>query len=86
MIWVFEAFAGIVGFCSALERVGGFKIIGWCEINKFAQKAYRILIDTGKECILSDILEKDAPSKYWLSEKAAMKIAREAEKKQSLNS
>ena len=38
---------------------------------------------TGKECILSDILEKDAPSKYWLSEKAAMKIAKKAEKKQS---
>ena len=33
MIRVFEAFAGIGGFRSALERVGGFKIVGWCEIN-----------------------------------------------------
>lgn len=58
MIRVFEAFAGIGGFRSGLERVGGFKIVGWCEIDKFAQKAYRILFDTGKECILKDILEK----------------------------
>ena len=193
MIRVFEAFAGIGGFRSGLERVGGFKIVGWCEIDKFAQKAYRILFDTGKEefyeditkidyrtmpdfdllvggppcqswsyaglrkgfeddrgnmfleyirileakkpkyfvaenvdgllshsegeatesslkrfanwgiacagvcltaqiselpktgkeCILWDILEKEAPSKYWLSEKAAMKIAQNAENKQS---
>ena len=49
MIRVFEAFAGIGGFRSGLERVGGFEIVGWCEIDKFAQKAYRILFDTGKE-------------------------------------
>ena len=166
MIRVFEAFAGIGGFRSALEKTGGFEIVGWCEINHFAQKAYRLLFDTGKEefyeditkidygtmpdfdllvggvslkpkspsilllktlpdclvirrgkatesslkrfanwgtvcvgvclttqisesprtgkeCILSDILEKEVPPKYWLSEKAAMKIAMTAEKKQS---
>lgn len=72
MIRVFEAFARIGGFRSGLERVGEFEIVGRCEIDKFAQRAYRKLFDTGKECILKDILEKEAPSKYWLSEKAVM--------------
>ena len=193
MIRVFEAFAGIGAFRSAFEKVGGYECVGWCEIDRYAQKAYRALYDTrgdfsmrtsqksiteacrilicslearhakaghvqdsekalrmieeicssntfvslkpkdpsilwlkmsegclvirrgeatksslkrfanwgiayadvcltaqisalpktGKERILSGILEKDAPSKYWLSEKAAMKIAKKAEKKQS---
>jgi len=59
MIRVFEAFAGIGGFQSGLERVGGFKIVGWCEIDKFAQKAYRILFDTGKEEFYEDITKID---------------------------
>lgn len=202
MIKYFDIFAGIGAFRSAFEKVGGYECVGWCEIDRYAQKAYRALYDTkgeffyeditkidygampdfdmlvggppcqswscaglrkgfeddrgnmfleyirlleakkpkyfvaenvagllshsqgrsygiilekicelgysvcwrvcpkgtsfgrptaqisalpktGKECILSDILEKDAPSKYWLSEKAAMKIAKKAEKKQS---
>ncbi len=59
MIRVFEAFAGIGGFRSGLERVGGFEIVGWCEIDKFAQKAYRILFDTGKEEFYEDITKID---------------------------
>ena len=59
MIRVFEAFAGIGGFRSGLERVGGFKIVGWCEIDKFAQKAYRILFDTGKKEFYEDITKID---------------------------
>lgn len=59
MIRVFEAFAGIGGFRSGLERVGGFETVGWCEIDKFAQKAYRILFDTGKEEFYEDITKID---------------------------
>ena len=59
MIRVFEAFAGIGGFRSGLERVGGFEIVGWCEIDIFAQKAYRILFDTGKEEFYEDITKID---------------------------
>ncbi len=44
MIRYFEAFAGIGAFRSAFEKVGGFGCVGWCEIDKFAQKAYRALI------------------------------------------
>ena len=59
MIRVFEAFAGIGGFRSALEKTGGFEIVGWCEINHFAQKAYRLLFDTGKEEFYEDITKID---------------------------
>ena len=55
MIRVFDAFSGIGGFRSALERVGGFKIVAWCEIDKFAQKAYRTLYDTGDEQFYENI-------------------------------
>ena len=47
MIQVFDAFSGIGGFRSAFERVGGFKTVGWCKIDRFAQKSYRALFDTG---------------------------------------
>ena len=55
MIRVFDAFSGIGGFRSALERVGGFEIVAWCEIDKFAQKAYRMLYDTGDEQFYENI-------------------------------
>lgn len=55
MIRVFDAFSGIGGFRSALEKVGGFKIVAWCEIDKFAQKAYRTLYDTGDEQFYENI-------------------------------
>ena len=55
MIRVFDAFSGIGGFRSAFERVGGFKTVGWCEIDKFAQKSYRALYDTGGEQFYENI-------------------------------
>lgn len=59
MIRYFEAFAGIGAFRSAFEKVGGFKCVGWCEIDKFAQKAYRALYDTGGEAFYEDITKID---------------------------
>lgn len=59
MIRVFDAFSGIGGFRSALERVGGFKFVAWCEIDKFAQKAYRALYDTGGEQFYENIRNID---------------------------
>jgi len=55
MIRVFDAFSGIGGFRSAFERVGGFKTVGWCEIDRFAQKSYRALFDTGGEQFYENI-------------------------------
>ena len=60
MIRVFDAFAGIGGFRSAFERVGGYKIIAWCEIDHFAQRSYRALYDTGGEDFYENIRDIDA--------------------------
>ena len=59
IIKVFDAFAGIGGFRSGLERAGGFKFVGWCEIDKYAQKAYRALYDTGGEEFYENIRDID---------------------------
>ncbi len=59
MIRYFEAFAGIGAFRSAFEKVGGFECIGWCEIDRFAQQAYRALYDTGGEKFYEDITKID---------------------------
>ena len=59
MIRYFEAFAGIGAFRSAFEKVGGFECVGWCEIDRFAQRAYRALYDTGGEVFYEDITKID---------------------------
>ena len=59
MIRVFDAFSGIGGFRSAFERVGGFEMVGWCEIDKFAQKSYRAMFDTGGEEFYENIRDID---------------------------
>ena len=41
MITFFDMFAGIGGFRAGLERAGGFRCIGHCEIDKHADRAYR---------------------------------------------
>ncbi|MDE6730221.1 MAG: DNA (cytosine-5-)-methyltransferase [Oscillospiraceae bacterium] len=60
MIRVFDAFSGIGGFRSGLERAGNFSFVGWCEIDKFAQKAYRTLYDVGGEDFYENIRTIDA--------------------------
>ncbi len=59
MIRVFAAFSGIGGFRSSFERVVGFKTVGWCEIDRFAQKSYRALFDTGGEQFYANIRDID---------------------------
>ena len=57
-------FAGIGGFRSGLERVGGFECVGYCEIDKFAKQAYEALYDTSKEVYYDDatkIVPEDVP-------------------------
>ena len=39
-------FAGIGGFRSGLEKAGGFECVGYCEIDKYAKKAYEAMYDT----------------------------------------
>jgi DNA (cytosine-5)-methyltransferase 1 len=39
----FDMFAGIGGFRSGLEAIGGFECVGHCEIDKYANQAYNAI-------------------------------------------
>lgn len=54
MIKYFDIFAGIGGFRSGLEKAGGFECVGYCEIDKYAKKAYETLYDTKGEVYYDD--------------------------------
>ena len=49
MIKYFDMFAGIGGFRAGLTRAGGFRCVGHCEIDKYADASYRAIHDIGKE-------------------------------------
>ena len=59
MIGFFDIFAGIGGFRSGLERAGGFECVGYCEIDKYAKKAYDAIYDTSKEVYYDDARKID---------------------------
>ena len=44
MIKYFDIFAGIGGFRSGLEKAGGFECVGYCEIDRYAEKAYETMV------------------------------------------
>lgn len=50
----FDMFAGIGGFRSGLEVIGGFECVGYCEIDKYAKQAYEAMYDTGGELYFDD--------------------------------
>lgn len=50
----FDMFAGIGGFRSGLEAIGGFECVGYCEIDKYAKQAYESIYDTGGELYFDD--------------------------------
>lgn len=50
----FDMFAGIGGFRSGLEAIGGFECIGYCEIDKYAKQVYEAMYDTGGELYFED--------------------------------
>lgn len=50
----FDMFAGIGGFRSGLEAVGGFECIGYCEIDKYAKQAYEAIYQTEGEVYFHD--------------------------------
>lgn len=50
----FDMFAGIGGFRSGLEAVGGFECVGYCEIDKYAKQAYEAMYDTEGEVYYRD--------------------------------
>lgn len=50
----FDFFSGIGGFRLGLERAG-FKCVGYCDSDKYANKLYSNYFDTEKECFFDDI-------------------------------
>jgi DNA (cytosine-5)-methyltransferase 1 len=54
LIKYFDIFAGIGGFRSGLERAGGFECVAYCEIDKYAKKAYNALYNTEGEVYYDD--------------------------------
>ena len=59
MIRYFDIFAGIGGFRSGLEKAGGFKCVGYCEIDRYAKLAYETLYDTESEVFYDDARKID---------------------------
>ena len=60
----FDMFSGIGGFRSGLEALYGFECIGYCEIDKYAKKAYEAIYDSEGELYFEDertIDPKDLP-------------------------
>lgn len=51
----FDMFAGIGGFRSGLEAIGGFECVGYCEIDKYEKQAYEAMYDTGGELYFDDV-------------------------------
>lgn len=51
-----DFFAGIGGFREGLER-NGFECVGWVEVDKFKQQAYRTVHDTEGEWFNADITD-----------------------------
>lgn len=62
----FDMFAGIGGFRSGLEAIGGFECVGYCEIDKYAKQAYEAMYDTGVNFTLMT-QEKLYPNSYPIS-------------------
>lgn len=62
----FDMFAGIGGFRSGLEAIGGFECVGYCEIDKYAKQAYEAMYDTGGELYFDDA-RKIVPDSYPIS-------------------
>ena len=52
MIKYFDIFAGIGGFRSGLEKAGGFKCVGYCEIDKYAKESIRNVVRYKKRGVL----------------------------------
>lgn len=50
----FDMFAGIGGFRSGLEQIGGFECVGHCEIDKYVNAAYCAMYETEGEYYCAD--------------------------------
>ena len=63
-----DMFAGIGGFRSGLERLGGFECVGYCEIDKYAKQAYDAMYPTKGELYFADARTIKEISEKWFGE------------------
>lgn len=54
MVTFLDFFSGIGGFRSGFEKAN-IKCVGWCELDKFAQKSYRAIYDTERLWFSDDV-------------------------------
>ena len=60
MIKLLSLFSGIGAFENALRRIGqDYELVNYCEIDKYASKAYSLLYDVNEDLNLGDITKVD---------------------------
>jgi DNA (cytosine-5)-methyltransferase 1 len=55
----FDMFSGIGGFRAGLSTIEGMECIGYCEIDKFAERSYRAIFNTEGEVFFEDATKID---------------------------
>ena len=58
----FDMFAGIGGFRSGLEAVGGFECVGHCEIDKYTNQAYQAIYEPKPQEVFFEDATKIEPN------------------------
>ena len=81
----FDMFAGIGGFRSGLEAIGGFECVGYCEIDKYADRSYRAIFNTEGEWFCNDAKKSYLNSYpisifFWAGSPANRSASQEQEK------
>ena len=59
MIKLLSLFSGIGAFEKALDRTGGYSLVNYCEIDKYASKAYALIHNTSEDKNLKDVTQID---------------------------
>ncbi len=59
MLKLLSLFSGIGAFEKALERLGGYSLVNYCEIDKYAGKAYSLIHNEPQEKNLLDVTKID---------------------------
>ena len=83
----FDMFAGIGGFRSGLEAIGGFECVGYCKIDKYAKQAYEAMYDTGGELYFDDarkIVPEQLPDFDLLVEDFPVSLSQSPEQEKDL--
>ena len=52
-------FSGIGAFEKALDKMGGYSLVNYCEIDKYASKAYALIHNTSEDKNLKDVTQID---------------------------